>query len=33
VVVAKSVEDINSDSNNITKQTALTEKGEMAAQL
>ena len=28
VVVAKSVEDLHSDSNNITKQTALTEKGE-----
>jgi hypothetical protein len=28
VVVAKSVDDLHSDSNNITKQTALTEKGE-----
>ena len=28
VVVAKSVEDLHSDSNNINKQTALTEKGE-----
>jgi hypothetical protein len=28
VVVAKSVEDLHSDANNITKQTALTEKGE-----
>jgi hypothetical protein len=28
VVVAKSVEDLHSDSNNITKQTALTEKGD-----
>src|SRR3981081_4057687 len=28
VVVAKSVEDLHSDSNNITKQTALTEQGE-----
>jgi hypothetical protein len=28
VVIAKSVEDLHSDSNNITKQTALTEKGE-----
>lgn len=28
VVVAKSVEELHSDSNNITKQTALTEKGE-----
>ena len=28
VVVAKSIEDLHSDSNNITKQTALTEKGE-----
>jgi hypothetical protein len=27
-VVAKNVEDLHSDSNNITKQTALTEKGE-----
>jgi hypothetical protein len=27
-VIAKSVEDLHSDSNNITKQTALTEKGE-----
>jgi len=31
VVVAKSVEDLHSDSNNITKQTALTEKGEMVS--
>jgi hypothetical protein len=30
-VVAKSVEDLHSDSNNITKQTALTEKGEMVS--
>jgi hypothetical protein len=29
VVVAKSVEDLHSDSNNINKQTALTEKAEM----
>jgi hypothetical protein len=29
--VAKSVEDLHSDSNNITKQTALTEKGEMVS--
>ena len=29
VVVAKSVEDLHSDSNNINKQTALTEKGEI----
>jgi hypothetical protein len=28
VVVAKSIEDLHSDANNITKQTALTEKGE-----
>ena len=28
VVIAKSVEDLHSDANNITKQTALTEKGE-----
>src|SRR5436305_4453965 len=28
VVVAKSVDDLHSDSNNVTKQTALTEKGE-----
>src|SRR6266403_1234888 len=28
VVVAKSMEDLHSDSNNITKQSALTEKGE-----
>jgi hypothetical protein len=27
-VIAKSVEDLHSDSNNLTKQTALTEKGE-----
>jgi hypothetical protein len=31
VVVAKSVEDLHSDSNNIIKQTALTEKGEMVS--
>src|SRR2546421_8002245 len=31
VVVAKSVEDLHSDSNNITKQAALTEKGEMVS--
>jgi len=31
VVVAKSVEDLHSDSNNITKQTALTENGEMVS--
>src|SRR6266446_9497106 len=31
VVVAKSVEDLHSDSNNINKQTALTEKGEMVS--
>jgi hypothetical protein len=31
VVVAKSVEDLHSDSNNITKQTAMTEKGEMVS--
>jgi hypothetical protein len=29
VVVAKSLEDLHSDSNNINKQTALTEKGEI----
>jgi hypothetical protein len=29
VVVAKSVEDLHSASNNLTKQTAITEKGEM----
>jgi hypothetical protein len=29
VVVAKSVDDLHSDSNNINKQTALSEKGEM----
>src|SRR5690242_20409167 len=29
VVVAKDVADLHSDSNNLTKQTALTEKGEM----
>src|SRR4029453_17952674 len=28
VVVGKSVDDLHSDSNNVTKQTALTEKGE-----
>ena len=28
VVIAKSIEDLHSDANNITKQTALTEKGE-----
>jgi hypothetical protein len=31
VVVAKSVEDLHSDSNNITKQTAITEKGELVS--
>jgi hypothetical protein len=31
VVVAKSVADLHSDSNNLTKQTALTEKGEMVS--
>src|SRR6266571_354810 len=31
VTVAKSVEDLHSDTNNITKQTALTEKGEMVS--
>ena len=31
VVVAKSIEDLHSDSNNITKQTALTEKGEVVS--
>src|SRR6266571_1419186 len=31
VVVAKSVADLHSDSNNITKQTAMTEKGEMVS--
>ena len=31
VVVAKSVEDLHSDSSNITKQTALTEKGEVVS--
>jgi len=31
VVVAKSVEDLHSDSSNITKQTAMTEKGEMVS--
>jgi hypothetical protein len=30
-VVAKRVEDLHSDSNNVTKQTALTEKGEMVS--
>src|ERR1700682_6746918 len=30
-VVAKSLEDLHSDSNNITKQTAMTEKGEMVS--
>src|SRR5579872_6380425 len=29
VVIAKNVEDLHSDSNNINKQTALTEKGEI----
>jgi hypothetical protein len=29
VVVAKSVQDLHSDANNLTKQTALTEKGEV----
>jgi hypothetical protein len=28
VVIAKGIEDLHSDANNITKQTALTEKGE-----
>jgi hypothetical protein len=31
VVVAKSVEDLHYDSNNINKQTALTEKGEIVS--
>jgi hypothetical protein len=31
VIVAKSVEDLHSDSNNINKQTALTEKGEIVS--
>ena len=31
VVVAKSVEDLHSDSNNINKQTALTENGEIVS--
>ena len=31
VVVAKSIEDLHSDSNNITKQTALTDKGEVVS--
>lgn len=31
VVVAKSVEDLHSGSNNINKQTALTEKGEIVS--
>jgi hypothetical protein len=31
VVVAKSVEDLHSPSNNVTKQTALTEKGEVVS--
>jgi hypothetical protein len=31
VVVAKNVEDLHSDSNNINKQTALTEKGEIVS--
>jgi len=31
VTVAKRVEDLHADSNNITKQTALTEKGEMVS--
>ena len=31
VVVAKSVDDLHSESNNITKQTALTEKGEIVS--
>jgi hypothetical protein len=31
VTVAKSVEDLHSDSNNINKQTALTEKGEIVS--
>src|SRR6478672_752482 len=29
VVIAKSVEELHSDSNNLTKQTSLTEKGEI----
>ena len=29
--MAKSVEDLHSDSNNINKQTALTEKGEIVS--
>src|SRR5262245_46743164 len=31
VVVAKNVEDLHSDKNNLTKQTALTEKGEVVS--
>ena len=31
VVVAKNVEDLHSDSNNINKQTALTENGEIVS--
>jgi hypothetical protein len=31
LVIAKSVEDLHSDNSNITKQTALTEKGEMVS--
>lgn len=31
VVVAKNIEDLHSDSNNINKQTALTEKGEIVS--
>jgi len=31
VVIAKSVDDLHSNSNNLTKQTALTEKGEMVS--
>jgi len=31
VVVAKSIEDLHSDANNINKQTALTEKGEIVS--
>ena len=31
VVVAKSVEDLHSNYNNINKQTALTEKGEIVS--
>ena len=31
VIIAKSVDDLHSDSNNINKQTALTEKGELVS--